>query len=94
MFLSLAITEKHLCRAGLVALSFPHAQEPIESTKVQFSTSARLATNAMLWAVFLFQNGSSSSSSLFSVVFTLVVWAINLSNSKNSFNFVGKKVSG
>jgi len=27
-------TEKHLCRAGIVALSFPHAQKPIESTKI------------------------------------------------------------
>ncbi|WP_143091072.1 hypothetical protein [Thermoflexibacter ruber] len=27
-------TEKHLCRAGLVALPFPYAQKPIESTKV------------------------------------------------------------
>ncbi len=41
-----------MCRAGLVALPFPHAQKPIESTKVQYSTSARLATNAMLCVVF------------------------------------------
>lgn len=41
-----------MCRAGLVALPFTHAQKPIESTKVQFSTSTRLATNAMLCVVF------------------------------------------
>jgi hypothetical protein len=44
------LTEKHLCRAGLVAPSFPHAPHQIKSTKVHFSTLARLATNAMLQA--------------------------------------------
>jgi len=39
---------------GLVALPFPHAQKPINSIKVHFSTSARIATNAMLPAVFDF----------------------------------------
>lgn len=45
---------KALAKVGLIALLFPHAQKPIESTKVQFSTSVRLATNAMLGTVFTF----------------------------------------
>ena len=56
-------TEKHLCRAGLVALPFPHAQKPIESINVQFSTFARLATNVMLSVVLFYTPSTLASTS-------------------------------
>jgi len=44
---------KAFVQGGISSTIVSHAQKPIESTKVQFSTSARLATNAML-AEFVF----------------------------------------
>ena len=75
--LGLLVTEKHLCRAGLVALPFPHAQKPIESTKVQFSRSARLATNTMLLVIFIFFSMNTtlhfSSLTILNIMFLLVL---------------------
>ena len=59
VFFKLAHNGKHLCRAGLVALQFPHVQKLIESTKVKFCTSASLATNTMLCTRFFYSSPST-----------------------------------